>query len=985
MRPFIIALVMLFTVGTFFHALRFQSRTIEADVQARAEAAVLDAGGAAIDVSTDGRHVTLSGLVETKAQETAFLDSVDATFGALGPIDGLSLNQQPNFLTVTKTAQGLVLEGTVGTDAEKIALLDAANSVTDGTVEDALQITGRKSDLQAPALSGIAQLGLMSVGNLTLGEAGYSASGVAQDTDSAKLIGTALSGQQGWSNFVQAPADTLELELLQANLTSKTEEFEALEADSLAQAVSLQSRIDRTQAELDVVIDQNARLKAQVESKDAELTVLSENLADGKRALDEAQKQIASLETDLSGQKGRFAAASARLAILEGRVSKLDTDLLDQAEATAAAKAQLSAKEEEFSKMQSDLDAEVARLTEDLSSGQAALALAQTTNNGLFDELTKRTTERNLFLDERDAALALQAKTSGRLERVSDIAKRRTGQVAAATAAASAMEATKDAEIQSLSASADGLFAELQVRTKERDTALADAAKLKEDLAKAEGTLSARFEAMVKSGARIDALQDAIASQTTDIENLDAKLSARNGRITALLRDGQADRSAIEQAALAESKSLKADLAGLKADLGTASAQNDGLFSELQKRTGERNVALADAARLSDDLKESETALSARFDAMVKSGARIDGLQDVIAEQTTEIDELEAKLSVRNSRIMALLRDGQTDRATSQNDRQSLQALLESRTSERDAALSDLSASRSALDEANSASDGLFAALQTRTTERNVASDTAARLATEVAEKEAALEDRFVAMAKSGVRIDALQDVIGSQTSSIEDLETSLAARNTRVTELLRQTAELNSRRQSENASVEADLAAAQNARDAQAAAAKRSEERAQVAGSELAALRAMIESQAGTIERLEWQSGEQADLSAQCVERVTTVLEDTQVTFQTGTANVRRAALPVLERVTGIVLACAGDNVVVQIAGHTDSQGSASDNQALSEARAETIRRFMIERGALPDGLTAVGFGETQPIASNATSSGRAANRRISFEWQAR
>ena len=63
---------------------------------------------------------------------------------------------------------------------------------------------------------------------------------------------------------------------------------------------------------------------------------------------------------------------------------------------------------------------------------------------------------------------------------------------------------------------------------------------------------------------------------------------------------------------------------------------------------------------------------------------------------------------------------------------------------------------------------------------------------------------------------------------------------------------------------------------------------------------------------------------------------------------------------------------------GHTDSTGSARHNQGLSERRAASVRDYLMAQGVSATQLTARGFGETQPIASNATAEGRAKNRRV-------
>jgi chemotaxis protein MotB len=54
------------------------------------------------------------------------------------------------------------------------------------------------------------------------------------------------------------------------------------------------------------------------------------------------------------------------------------------------------------------------------------------------------------------------------------------------------------------------------------------------------------------------------------------------------------------------------------------------------------------------------------------------------------------------------------------------------------------------------------------------------------------------------------------------------------------------------------------------------------------------------------------------------------------------------------------------------------SSNQVLSEKRAETVMQFLISQGVKPDMISAQGFGDSDPVASNATAAGRAQNRRV-------
>jgi len=127
------------------------------------------------------------------------------------------------------------------------------------------------------------------------------------------------------------------------------------------------------------------------------------------------------------------------------------------------------------------------------------------------------------------------------------------------------------------------------------------------------------------------------------------------------------------------------------------------------------------------------------------------------------------------------------------------------------------------------------------------------------------------------------------------------------------------------------------------------------------------------------------AETAQQCSARAGEVLTDAQINFATSTANISRASVPTLERLTGITLACADSGLRVEIGGHTDSQGSDANNQALSERRANAVAKFMTDRGVPGSALIVAGYGEAKPIGDNATRAGRAQNRRISFEWQAR
>jgi len=85
-----------------------------------------------------------------------------------------------------------------------------------------------------------------------------------------------------------------------------------------------------------------------------------------------------------------------------------------------------------------------------------------------------------------------------------------------------------------------------------------------------------------------------------------------------------------------------------------------------------------------------------------------------------------------------------------------------------------------------------------------------------------------------------------------------------------------------------------------------------------------------------------------------------------------KHSLMEISKRLTGANL------VSVQVAGHTDSKGSDAYNQSLSERRAQSVANFLTAQGIPAQKLSIVGYGESQPVADNASDEGRAQNRRV-------
>lgn len=114
----------------------------------------------------------------------------------------------------------------------------------------------------------------------------------------------------------------------------------------------------------------------------------------------------------------------------------------------------------------------------------------------------------------------------------------------------------------------------------------------------------------------------------------------------------------------------------------------------------------------------------------------------------------------------------------------------------------------------------------------------------------------------------------------------------------------------------------------------------------------------------------------ALCSRELAELSSHNAILFQSGAALIADSASAELDAFAATLAKCPQTKVYVE--GHTDSDGDDQKNLALSVARAEAVVRALIERGVAASRLYAVGYGESQPIASNDTQDGKRQNRRI-------
>jgi OOP family OmpA-OmpF porin len=102
-------------------------------------------------------------------------------------------------------------------------------------------------------------------------------------------------------------------------------------------------------------------------------------------------------------------------------------------------------------------------------------------------------------------------------------------------------------------------------------------------------------------------------------------------------------------------------------------------------------------------------------------------------------------------------------------------------------------------------------------------------------------------------------------------------------------------------------------------------------------------------------------------------------VNFDFDKSEIRPDASVILEEAASIL--SGKPDVQVRVEGYTDATGPEAYNQGLSERRANSVRTYLVEHGIAEAQLTSVGFGESNPIATNDTREGRALNRRVELQ----
>jgi OmpA-OmpF porin, OOP family len=114
------------------------------------------------------------------------------------------------------------------------------------------------------------------------------------------------------------------------------------------------------------------------------------------------------------------------------------------------------------------------------------------------------------------------------------------------------------------------------------------------------------------------------------------------------------------------------------------------------------------------------------------------------------------------------------------------------------------------------------------------------------------------------------------------------------------------------------------------------------------------------------------------CQQLFSDLLAKGTIRFESGRATIDPDSVGLLDRLIETALRCP--SAAIEIAGHTDADGEDGFNQALSEKRAQAVMDYLVKAGLPANRFTPIGYGSSQPVASNDTDEGKAQNRRIDF-----
>jgi len=380
MRSLLIVIVLGVTALTFYSALWFKSETIEDDITLRVTDDLASSGANNIDIQVDGRHVTLAGVVNDDATESAYLGTADATYGALGPIDGLTVQGDGGYVNAIKTAEGISLRGTVPNEDVRASLIAEATAATDGVVDDQLTVAGREAAWQSEAAFGVRQLAGLTSGSLTAAAGAFALSGNTEVDPDA--VTAELADREGWTALVSSNVE-------QQGLSAQVDRLTAEVAARDASVNELGATVSGLETEI-------GTLKGERDALGGELADLKAGLSEGaKGELETSNSALATANGELEAANGALAVANGELETANGTIADLSTQVSDRDTIIAGLTGDVADRDTTIE----DLNGQVARLSENADQSVADLTDALSERDGQIADLTQTVADRDVTIE----------------------------------------------------------------------------------------------------------------------------------------------------------------------------------------------------------------------------------------------------------------------------------------------------------------------------------------------------------------------------------------------------------------------------------------------------------------------------------------------------------------------------------------------------------------------------------------------------------
>ncbi len=882
---------------------------------------------------------------ELTAQATSLSEELEATRGRVTTLEeelasAVSLGDAASSEAEQLNAQAATL--TADLEAAKTRIVDLQGQL-DTALSDGDAAKAEVDTANAGIESAQAELAALNSQTATLSDA----------LEMARSRVTELEGE-----LISTRAEASSLRGQVQSVTAELNQFQDLPAETSA----LQGLLSTVTTERDSLVDSRSVLNGKLQ------TAINER--------NFAKDKIARLESELGKAVGEVSSRDEKLQQLEALQGEFD--------AITAARDEASQLAGQLEDTNADLQQQLDRRTREVGDLEARLRTSTERLAAIDTRLSDTTTMFEEEKSSREADVARLTSQSG------DLQNKLTEMLGLRDQAVSTLS-MRDSEVTSLGEKVNALQGEIETLEAANAAAAEEAAALQQQIealngdlentaskvSEANETLAAREESLVAVNEELNAAMQSVETVSAERDELMNKRDALASRVKELMVE--------KDAVIAETVELNGTIDSLNGELesarqsGVASENKLGLLNEsmsgLQKElrliTGARDEA-SDQARTFrtqvNDLKKQVAQLES--DLASAKTAHDEAMQAMQSERETERQSMLARSDDMNARITGLGEELTDTMDRLQQATTDLAALNE----EKAAAMAEIDAlqnSRTTLQSSLEAETGKVGGLETTlamlesdktslTSERDDAMAKISTLSEEVETLTASLQSEQSTVGQLNDTIDALKAANEGVTSERDEARGTVASLEAELDKSLAQVSTLDNTRQTLQSQVDNAAAMAQ----------------AQIDGT--LAVRDEISGQLAA-----------AGISSAAVSAIE---DDSAVAITLGSGDLYGIGSARLSPTGTDLLGGVGDIIAnypgwrIDVEGHTDSQGIGEalrrkypTNWELSTARASAAVRYLSSRAGIePENISARGFADTQPVASNETSDGREQNRRV-------